>query len=101
MARSISVPNIDEDERFQIPLFLPHVTMQPATRIALIGYRYTPVKTEGVYGYCEYFQTRWKEGKTFLNIEQDIVVWPGAIQALWTCPRPWCGYDFHLPNHQM
>ncbi len=54
---------------------------------------------EGNYGYSEYFKKRWSEGETFINIEHDVVVYPEALKAIWNCPREWCVYDYHLPNH--
>ena len=95
----IYVPNTVRDEAEKIKIFIPHVKIEKATLISLIGYKYTPVKTSGKYGYFKYFKKRWEEGETFINIEQDIVVYPGALKALWNCPEPWCVYDFHLPCH--
>lgn len=84
-----------------VKVFVSYTKFYPATLIALIGFNFQPVKTEGEFGYWMYFKERWREGQTFINIEQDIVVWPGAVKALWDCPHDWCAYDFHLPNHQM
>ena len=53
----------------------------------------------GDYGYSEYFRQRWAEGETFINLEHDVVVYPGALKALWDCPEPWCVCDYHLPCH--
>jgi hypothetical protein len=83
----------------EISIFIPYTEIQPATLISLIGYTYTPVKVEGEYGYSYYFRDRWRSGKTFINLEHDIVVYPGALKALWDCPREWCVYDYHLPVH--
>lgn len=96
----IYVPNKVTDEAEKIKIYLPHVKIQPATHISLIGYKYTPVKTLGKFGYWDYFKKRWEEEETFINIEHDIVVWPGALEAIWNCPEDWCVYDFHLFCHR-
>lgn len=85
----------------EVNLFLPYVKVYPTTLISLIGYNYQPVLTRGKDGYSNYFKTRWEEGKTFVNVEQDIVVHPRAIREIWDCSHDWCGFDFHLPNHQL
>ncbi len=95
----ISSPPLDTVEYPQIVIFIPYTKIQPATLISLVGYNYTPIQLEGDFGYSHYFKDRWKEGKTFINLEHDVVVYPGAIKAMWDCPREWCVYDYHLPNH--
>jgi len=84
----------------EVNIFIPYSEFYPATPISLIGFNYQPVKTEGDFGYSHFFSDRWKEGKTFINIEQDTVVWPGAVKAIWECPREWCVYACQLPVHQ-
>lgn len=81
-------------------IFIPYTDIQPATLISLIGYNYTPFKVKGEYGYFKYFIDRWKEGETFINIEQDVVIYPGAIEAIWDCPQEICAYNYHLPIHR-
>lgn len=98
--QTIYPPHSDSIEYPQIKIFIPYTEIQPATLIALIGYNYTPVKVEGDYGYSEYFKKRWEEKQTFISIEQDIVIWPGAPDAIWNCSRELCTYDIHLPNHR-
>lgn len=82
-------------------IFLPYHTVQPSTLISLIGYNYTPVPTIQDLDYSQYFKKRWEEGKTFINVEQDIVVYPDALEKIAQCSNFWCMYDFHLPNHKM
>lgn len=81
-------------------IFIPYTEIQPATKIAMIGYEYTPIETPGEFGYGEYFKQRWEDGQTFINVEHDTVAWPGAIEAIWECPELWCAYDAHLPVHR-
>lgn len=84
-----------------VKIFVPYTQFYPATAISLIGYNYKAVETLGEFGYSDYFKSRWKDKQTFINVEQDVVVYPGALKALWNCPNKWCVYDFHLPCHQM
>jgi hypothetical protein len=51
---------------------------------------------EGDYGYGQLLAGLWRVGAGFCLVEHDIVPWPGAIEALWDCPEPWCGYRFML-----
>lgn len=81
----------------RIKIFVPYSKLVDATLIALIGYDYETVETKGLYGYAKFFRERWQEGQSFINIEHDSVVWPGAIEALQECPEPWCAYDSSLP----
>jgi hypothetical protein len=56
---------------------------------------------EGEYGYGELLARTWTGKKGFCLVERDIVPWPGAIQALWDCPKPWCGYTYMLGRGQL
>ena len=98
---TILPPKENTIEYPQFNIFLCYKDIQPATVISLIGYNYQPIQTITDFSYSDFFRERWKEGKTFINIEQDIVVYPGAIEAIWNCPREFCAYDFHLPNHRL
>ena len=37
----------------------------------------------------------WKLGESFLIVEHDIVVWPGAVAELENCPEPWCTLPYY------
>lgn len=93
-------PKPNSVEYPRIKVFIPYFSMQAVTAISLIGYDYLPIKTDGDYGYSEYFKKRWEESQTFISIEQDTVIYPGALEAIWDCPQEWCVYDVHLPNHR-
>lgn len=49
-----------------------------------------PVFTGGDYTYAHLIEERWQAGETFIIVEDDILVWPGGIDALLECPEPWC-----------
>lgn len=45
-------------------------------------------------GYARFLQARWAEGRTWVNVEHDVVFWPGALRELWACPEPWCAFGY-------
>ncbi len=98
--KNVYKPKDNSIEYRGLNIFLPFTDVQPATLISLIGYDYLPVKLEGDFGYSQFFRDRWNEGKTFINVEHDSVIYPGAIEALLNCPEELCAFDFHLPIHR-
>jgi len=88
-----------------IPLCIPHTRIGDATEVFLATYgcvpENMPVERIDVSGspsaYLDYLEARWDEGKTFVNLEHDIVPWPGALQELNNCPRNWCFFGY-LPG---
>ena len=80
--------------------YVPFTELQPATLIALYGYDYTPIAVKGENDYYHYFKQRWEAGEAFINIEHDVVPWPGAIEAIEQCERDWCVYNYSLPVHR-
>ncbi len=80
-------------------VWVPYTVLQTATRISLIecGGVVHYVELDGWPGaYARYWQHRWTEARRFINVEHDVVVWPGALRQLWECPEPWCAYGYHL-----
>jgi hypothetical protein len=45
--------------------------------------------------YFRLFEKLWSNGETFTIVEHDIVVWPGAIPQLESCPEPWCTFPYY------
>ena len=37
----------------------------------------------------------WHSRKTFIVVEHDIVVWPGALSQLESCPEGWCTFPYY------
>jgi hypothetical protein len=52
------------------------------------------VLVEDDYTYGRTLAEYWQRGETFVNVEHDIVPWPGAIQEVLNCEHAWCGYDY-------
>ena len=75
-------------------IYVPYTNLLQATQIALVEYDYIPVDLKD-QAYSDFLRERWAEGESFINIEHDIVPWPGAIEEIAECPEPWCGYAYH------
>lgn len=44
------------------------------------------------YDYGKLMARLWLEETGFIIVEWDVAPWPGALQALWDCPRIHCHY---------
>lgn len=51
------------------------------------------------HAYFDLLRSVWESGETFVVIEQDVVVYPGAIAAMLECPSPWCATDYFTCGH--
>lgn len=50
--------------------------------------------SEDRWAYTDYLQDMWDRGQTFINVEHDVVPWPGALEQLMDCPNPWCFFGY-------
>ena len=50
------------------------------------------------HAYAELVAELWRDGKSFVLVEDDIAPWPGAIQSLEACSHFWCGFYYCLPG---
>jgi hypothetical protein len=88
------------------PIYVPHTRLNEATRIFLahsqaMGHDIRLVDvTDDPLGYLKHLRQRWQEQVTFINVEHDVVPWPGALESLEVCPQLWCsfGYDAMASN---
>jgi hypothetical protein len=81
-----------------IPVFVPHVRVNEATRVALVGFDWLGVDVSAdEWAYGRYFAARWAQRTDFIQVEHDCIPWPGAIEAITLCSQPWCAYNYHLP----
>jgi hypothetical protein len=53
---------------------------------------------EGDCAYAELLAELWRDGESFVIVEDDIAPWPGAIESLRDCRRHWCGFHYPLPG---
>lgn len=82
-------------------VFIPMTQLQPATEIYTLdktvdpGADYTQVDVSSdSLAYTRYLEGRWQQRDSFVNMEHDVVPWPGAINQIWYCPYPWCFYGY-------
>jgi hypothetical protein len=78
---------------------VPYATLFPETQAALeadgrtADYRYVGgLPTD----YHDLVAALWRDGQGFIIVEQDIVVYNGALAQLEECPEPWCGCVYWL-----
>jgi hypothetical protein len=56
--------------------------------------RFAPVSHD--HDYWKLFCELWREGKTVVLIEHDVLPWPGAIEELLACPALWCSCSYRI-----
>jgi hypothetical protein len=80
-----------------VNIFVPATNLLDPTRYCLRDYDYTVVDvSKDDEAYYRYFKDRWKENKTFISVEQDVIFWPGALESLWNCPSKWCAFPYEM-----
>lgn len=79
-------------------IFVPFTKLRAETMKAVPGATFVPLI--GDYAYSEYFQKRWEEGETFINVEHDVVPAPKVLESMWNCGNPVCvaGYVYPTPD---
>jgi hypothetical protein len=48
------------------------------------------------FAYARLFRSLWQEERPFVLVEHDILPWPGALQQIWECEHPWCGFRYYI-----
>lgn len=93
-----------------ICIFVPYTRVKPATLETLWKYarlEHVPTSQGPLAkinfidvcqqsGYLDYLQERWDTRRRFINVEHDVVAWPGAIEELWACEHEWCAHYYTL-----
>jgi hypothetical protein len=77
---------------------VPYTRLTDATRVFLSCYddvKYVELDDDP-WSYTRYMQDRWDEGQTFINVEHDVVGWPGALERLMACEKPWCVHGYTI-----
>lgn len=84
-------------------IVVPYVQLHPDT-VAAVWAEFQPgdeiVWADTSASDAAYFQLlmeHWRQGQTFINLEQDKVPAPGALRELFDCESPWCTYP-HLAH---
>ena len=71
----------------EVNIFIPFTKLEARTLLAFKDKRYRIVPIVGEFGYAEYFRERWQEGRSFINVEHDIVPDWELVTELMTCPE--------------
>ena len=90
-----------------VPVFVPYTAIHPAVRRALddqptmsgLTAGWTGVRMTAEDSYPDYWQHRWEIGKGFVNLEHDVLPWPGALVEMWRCPEEWCTFAYGFGEH--
>ena len=48
------------------------------------------------YAYVDLLGKLWDKGETFINLEHDVVPWPGALDELYNCDQPCCRFSYPM-----
>lgn len=80
-------------------VIVAYATLYPETKAALEADGYSPEYVDvgrSESAYHDLLASVWRTGRGFVNVEQDIVPWPGALARLIECPELWCGFAYSL-----
>lgn len=80
-----------------IKVFLPFTKLRSATYSAVPNAVLVPL-LDKTWDYGRYFQARWKDGESFINVEHDIVPTTEKLQELWDCPNDFCFAGYIYPG---
>lgn len=91
-------PDFDLDGKpySELKVICPHNNLQFATEFFL---KLEEPRTQFVdvsgsdTDYFNLVMRLWAESETFIIVEHDIVVWPGALHEIYDCPEPLCAYQ--------
>lgn len=86
-------------------VYIPNIRIVEALEVFLLTEDCVPKGMEVIkvdvndnpFAYLEHLQNCWDKGEPFINIEHDIIPWPGALQHIAQCSQPWCFYGY-LPD---
>lgn len=79
-------------------IYVPYTLLAPEAVTALRGQRFDAVPMLDDKAYVRFFEERWAKGETFVVVEHDVVVWPGAIDAMLACSHEWCAYGYAVDH---
>jgi len=80
-------------------VFVPFTRLCALTHKALPHACFVPL-IDKEYGYGRYFQERWAQRKTFINVEHDIVPTMEVLESMWECKAPLCISGYHYPEQE-
>lgn len=80
-------------------IFIPFTKLRSEVvmAVAKTGIDYELVPLIKYTDYSKFLKRRWEEGKTFINVEHDVII-PGKeiMESMWNCDKPLCvtGYTY-------
>jgi len=85
-----------------VRVFVPFTKIHPAVRYHLDSFPsfngltagWTSVRMTAEDSYPDFLVRRWEEGLPFLNLEHDVLPWPGALVEIWNCVEEWCTFAY-------
>jgi hypothetical protein len=86
-----------------VRIYVPFTQLREATNIYLHSTALEPDMLDPAvlvdvsanrWAYTNHLQRAWRVGVSFINLEHDMVPWPGSLSAMWRCPAPWCFYSY-------
>jgi hypothetical protein len=73
---------------------VPFAQLRAETVVALHGEEVTYAPRTSDQSYYELLRDLWAEGRTFVIVEQDIVIAPDTIAELTACDHEWCAMAY-------
>ena len=77
-------------------IFIPFTKLRCETYLACPGAVLVPLRNHEL-DYALYWQERWREGESFINVEHDVVPRPSTLQEMWDCPEDYCLLQYAYP----
>jgi hypothetical protein len=81
-------------------IVVPTLTEDCIAAIAIRNERLKPqvvIMTDDL-SYSRLLTQLWNQGQSFILVEHDIIVWPGALAALSECSKLYCGYQYQISH---
>jgi hypothetical protein len=66
--------------------------------LAIQGVRFREIRMLDDYSYAALVTELWADGEPFAIVEHDVLPWPGWLDSLANCSRPWCGFGYLGPG---
>src|SRR6267378_3682739 len=73
---------------------MPYTRLRPEVVQALTDWDVAFVDVSGSdEAYWELLASLWSKGRTFVIVEQDVIVRPDSLDELLACHHPWCSFQ--------
>jgi hypothetical protein len=77
-----------------VKVVVPYTNLRAPTAAIASAVAATFVETATDDAYWKLLRDLWAKRQTFIILEHDIVPPEGALEAIWACPRDWCGVPY-------